>query len=163
MEKNDPIHQEAVFPEASTCVSATTNPVEYFPGFEGLTDMIESTYEELKASGGPTVTRNVPKCAYAYYCAVLAYAKLLVVKRSNSYLTPSETQFIDQVEQQTPVALKPLVTYLACLGEFKSPSGRTALTRVQPVDYFRAEDNTYRGYFGRVDADTMVLYRMYPC
>lgn len=49
------------------------------------------------------------------------------------------------------------------MGEFKSPTGISALIRVQAVDYTRAENNTMRGYFGRVNADTMVHYRSYPC
>lgn len=125
--------------------------------------MIDSTYQELMARGGPTFTRNVPKCAYAYYCAVIAYAKLLAVKQRNNYLTNSETEFLDLVRQRTPIALKPIVTYLSCIGEFKSPTGRTARTKILPVSYSRASGDTIRGYFGQVDEVTMVHYRSYPC
>lgn len=85
------------------------------------------------------------------------------VKRTSSPLTGHEHLFLRQVKLQNPIALKPVMAYIACIGDFKSPTGRRARIKVRAVKYATADNDALRGYFGQMNETTMVLYRMYPC
>lgn len=154
----DPLDNEEWFPDAAPM--SIGGSVYYYPGCEGLTDVINGTYINCTLND---FRNTVPLNAYAYYCAVLVYAKLLRIKQQRDAITLDESRFLQRVEETRPVAPKVIATYIAALGNFTPPhTGREATARVLPVEYAMGA-NGQRGYFGRVSAETHFLYRMYPC
>lgn len=158
-ERNDPLASEAVFPDAATCMS-TGPPVVYAPGMEGLRDIIDQTYNQLR-SRGSQFTRTVPLCAYAYYASVLAYGKILKVKERSIALTTGEQEFVRMLNAAELVAPTALSSFIASYGCFRSPTGRDVDIEVLPVRYQAGEQTS--GYFGKVNQHTFPIYRAYPC
>lgn len=158
-ERNDPLASEAVFPDAATCMG-NGPPVTYAPGFEGLRDIVEQTYAQLR-SRGSQFTRVVPLCAYAYYASVLAYGKILKVKERTLALSHGEQEFVRMLGAAELIAPTALSAFIASYGCFRSLTGRDVDVEVIPVEYQTGEITS--GYFGMMSETTFQIYRAYPC
>lgn len=78
---------------------------------EGLTDIVTQTYNQLRCRGG-LFAKQVPHCAFAYYCAVVSSSKVLKVKEKSGALNFSEQEFLRLVGMLDLVAPRTQTTEL---------------------------------------------------
>ena len=68
-----------------------------YPGFFAIIDITKETHRHIAAIN-TSVSRKVPESVFAYYTAVLGYARALrVLKKSGRRVTADEEAFMDLV------------------------------------------------------------------
>lgn len=134
--KNDPLYLEAFFPSPTEELVPIAEELNHFPGFDGLTTLINETYESF-SSHSLNFKRSVPLSAYAYHLAVLTWARVLYVKRLNKYkVTTDEIEFVDMIYNQGNFILpKTLTIYLSGFGNFTIPSSTESKFNTKPYAY----------------------------
>lgn len=161
-ETNDPLFKEAWFPDPGTELAPEAKELEVYPSCESLPVIIDVLYTEAVASK-QSFSKRVCHSAFAYYCATLAYGRLLTISSANQdELSYRETQFIKQVEQGHYIVPTLLSTYLSGFGNTTIPSGRDVKFKMKKPDEFLTAV-ALPGWFGRVDNQTHFLYKHYPC
>lgn len=154
--KNDPLYMDTFMPNPSEELVAIAEEVNHTPGFNGLTAIINESFEVMAAKS-QNFKRNVPPAAYAYYISVFAWARVLKMKKLNRYrLTTAESEFVEMIfEQGNYVLPKSLGIYLSGFGNFKIPSGPDS--KFTTIPYTMDED----GFFEHLDENFMTS--IYPC
>lgn len=144
--KNDPLYLEAFMPSPSEELVPIAEELNHFPGFDGLTTLIEETYENFSAHN-LNFKRSISLSAYSYYITVLAWARALYLKKLNKYkLTTYELEFIEMIYEQGNFLLpKSVVIYLSGFGNFNIPSGVESKFNLKPYTYNEL------GYFNDFD------------
>jgi len=134
--KNDPLYMEAFFPLPSEELCPVAEELNHFPGFDGLTGLINESYNNFCAHS-LNFKRSVSPATYYYYVAVLSWARVLYLKRLNKYkLTTSELEFVDMIYEQGNYILPKSVTiYLSGFGNFNIPSGVESKFNTKPYTY----------------------------
>lgn len=160
-ETNDPLYKEAWFPEPGNDLSPAAEELYVYPACEVLPVVTEVTYKEAVASK-QGFSKRVAESAFAYYCAVLTYKRLLQVYRDNQFeIEPFEETFIKQVDAGEYLVPSVLATYLNGFGNTSIPSGRDLKLNLRRPEYENVDD--LPGWFGQVGANTHYLYKSYPC
>ncbi|XP_031849418.2 uncharacterized protein LOC143174139 isoform X2 [Nomia melanderi] len=161
--KDDPLYMDALLPWSDTrCVMPIPPELVHFPGFYALPDITESTYEMLAKR--TSFSKRVPASAFAYYVAVLAYARLLkTLSLSWEPITKEETDFIQQVycgffKPPTIISL-----YLKGFGNTTLETGQEMRIRAKRRQYLKSTADGSVGWFGQVGPNTHYLYAAYPC
>ncbi|PNX80509.1 hypothetical protein L195_g036511, partial [Trifolium pratense] len=133
------------------------------PGCEALTDIISVCYFTFRSNSTTGYSTTLPECAFAYYCAVACYWRLLYLQLNNGLeLTDSEVSFVHQLKSMQLHVPQLFGHYLSGFGNTTIPSGRDVKFRMRKVPkYYNAGNAT--GWFGRVSADTQPFYQNYPC
>lgn len=136
--KNDPLYLEAFAPEPSEELVSIAEEVNHFPGFNGLTPLINETFDNCAAKS-KNFRSSVPPSAYAYYIAVLSWVRALKIKKMNNYgLTQEEHTLVDMIyDQGNYVVPKSIGIYLSGFGNFKIPSGPETKFNTLPYTYNR--------------------------
>lgn len=154
--KNDPLYMDAFMPSPSEELVPIAEEVNHTPGFNGLTTIINESFEVMAAKS-QNFKRNVPPAAYAYYISVFAWARVLKLKQMNRYrLTTAELEFVEMIyEQGNYVLPKSIGIYLSGFGNFKIPSGPDS--KFNTIPYVLDEDGFFEDF-----ADTFIT-ALYPC
>ncbi|XP_033220013.1 uncharacterized protein LOC117174767 [Belonocnema kinseyi] len=116
-----------------------------------------------------SATMNLPYSVFAYYCATLAYARLLKLVNETmlscssqlSPLTDDEQKFLACLEDNS-VQTEMLNSYLGGFGSIRTVSGHILKFKFLNPTYM-ASSNGVIGWFGRVSKDTHLFYKTYPC
>jgi hypothetical protein len=134
-----------------------------YPGCEALTDIISFCYFIFRSNSTTGYSTRLPECAFAYYCAVVCYWRLLYLQLNNGLeLTNSEVSFVHQLKSMHLHVPQLFGHYLSGFGNTTIPFGRDVKFRMRKVpSYYNAGNTT--GWFGRVSADTQPFYQNYPC
>ncbi|XP_063701966.1 uncharacterized protein LOC134832012 isoform X1 [Culicoides brevitarsis] len=140
-------------------------PQNIFPGCYQLPLLIEQMYDELERNH-PIFTSLVSESAFAYYCAVVVYNRILHLRKMNGeVLTTDEMKFIKQVDALNLRVPCLLQCYIAGMGNVTIQEGHIREKfrfKTHPITYVTAADSSM-GWFGRVAAETHFLYQKYPC
>lgn len=154
--KNDPLHLEAFMPAPSEALTAVAEELNHYPGFDGLSTLVNETHEQF-AAHSHNYKKSVPLSGYAYYISVMSWARALKLKQLNRYtLTSFERDFLDVIyEQGNYVLPKAVGIYLAGLGNITLPEGPESKFNLKPYTYDR------QGYFENMDQN--FLCAKYPC
>lgn len=131
-----------------------------YPSFAGLDQVIEQIYTHLTASD-PNFGKFVPLSAFAYYCAVLSYGRIIKINKLNGRRTThDEDQLVATCYSDD---FKPP----AMLAQYLSGFGNVDVDKVHLACRFRQrayqEAGNMIGWFGQFDLDTFNLYLNYPC
>lgn len=153
--KNDPLYMDAFMPSPSEELVAIAEELNHFTGFNGLTGIINESFDNFAAKS-VNFKRSVPQSAYAYYIAVMAWARALYLKKLNKYrLTTEEREFVDIIyEQGNYVLPKSVSMYLSGFGNFTIPAGPESKFNLKTFEY---DDG---GYF--VGMEDNFLTASYP-
>lgn len=154
--KNDPLWIEAYAPSAAEEVTPIAEEVNHFVGFEGLAHLSRESYDQI-AAHNKNFRESVPESAYAYYLAVMTWARALFIQNANGYRTHAdEREMVDLVLEQAnyPVP-RSVAIYLSGMGNFNIPSSVVSKFRLKP---YTLRNN---GYPQNLDGD-QVYMTMYP-
>lgn len=163
-EQNDPLYREAWFSDPGTELSPAAEELHIYPGCEALPVIVDAVHKETLASK-QGFAKRVSHSAFAYYCAVLTYSRLLQLYRDNqNSITYEEGRFIQEVDDGHYLVPSLLSVYLSGFGNTSVPSGRELKfsLRRPAIDAVR-EAGGVTGWFGQVDENTHYLYKHYPC
>lgn len=122
--KNDPLYLDAFMPSPSEELIAVAEELNHYTGFQGLTALINESYENF-ASKSVNFKRSVPHSAYAYYVSVMAWSRVLLLKKLNKYrISSEERDFVEIIYEQGNFVLpKSIGLYLSGFGNFDIPDG----------------------------------------
>lgn len=137
-----------------------------YPGCYQLPYLIEQMYHEMEKEY-PVVCSYVSESAFAYYCAVVVYNRILHLRNANhsDTLTEDEKRFMKQIKAlnlRIPLLLQ---CYIAGMGNVAVHNGHSRekfVFRAHPIKYVSSADRSM-GWFGRVGPTTHFLYQKYPC
>jgi hypothetical protein len=133
-----------------------------YPGFFAISQLSNETHRVL-AAVDTSISKKVPESAYAYYAAVLGYARLLrVLSLSSRRITADEESFMAQVFNGNFSPPESLSFYLKGFGNAKLQNQRDLRFRAKPRPTIASADGSI-GWFGKIDQNTHYLYATYPC
>lgn len=124
--------------------------------------MSRETHRQIAATD-TGVSRKIPEAAFAYYVAVLSYARMLkILKASGRKVSSEEEAFMDLVYAGNFTPPEPIAYYLKGFGNYKLQNQRELRFRASNRPIVQSADGSI-GWFGRVDHNTHYLYASYPC
>lgn len=136
-----------------------------FPGFYQLPRLTKILYSQL-ITDHPSFGKLVPESAFAYYCAVVVYFRLMrLLKIKNRAMSDDEMRFLAKVHKCNLMVPALLQDYVAALGDVTFYNGHFRERyefSMLPFDYYTSKDKS-TGWFGPINEKTFVYYLMYPC
>lgn len=160
--KNDPLYNEAVFCGPGEGFSKTPDVLEQYPGFEGLTSVIDAEYNTL-CSTAISFAKNVSPAMYAYYAFSAAFYRMLKIHHQNANrVTEDESEFIRFMENFDLQLPQTLSIYLSGFGNTLIHGKEIKAVFVKPDLTIAEQRNEVSGYFGPIGVNAG-LYARYPC
>lgn len=154
--KNDPLYMDAFMPKPAEELTEIAEELNHYTGFSGLTGIINESFDNFAAKS-VNFKRSIPPSAYAYYIAVMTWARALKLKMLNKYrLTTEERDFVNIIYEQGNYVLPNSISmYLSGFGNFNIPAGPESKFDMKAYAY---DDD---GYF--VDLEDNFYSAAYPC
>lgn len=152
-------------PELRIFMHRLTPIIHIYPGCYQLPNITKMLYEQLQKDY-PVITKYISESVFAYYCAVVVYFRLLrLLKVKDKMMTRDELDFHNRVKAANLMVPTLLQDYISCLGDVTFYNGhfreRYDFTMLS-IEYFTSADGS-SGWFGKINANTHILYQMYPC
>jgi hypothetical protein len=160
-ESNDPLYKDSFVPDPGTDLQPEPGITKVVTSTMGYAELINMVHAKLVTESSD-VARRLPRAAFAYYCSVALYARLLFIHSENGRRTTVEEREFIQLVKNIDLQLPSLIgSYVNSFGNFTGRNGvdhswEFPTDRPGPV-----VAGGVTGWYGRVSVDTHNWYEHY--